>query len=92
MEKYKAGNEILAREYLNREDGVLFYSPLPADDPTKNDYSIKELCSILDLLVEENKNTPDSKIPNDILTNIAEKTKTIIYNEKSVKIKIKKLL
>jgi hypothetical protein len=38
LKKYEAANRIIAREYLGREDGVLFYEPWPSEDEPWNSY------------------------------------------------------
>jgi hypothetical protein len=40
MERFAEGNRWIARELLGREDGILFYEPLPEDDGTWRAYRL----------------------------------------------------
>jgi len=42
METYKAGNQWVARELLGRDDGILFYDPLPPRDDAWDEYQLNE--------------------------------------------------
>lgn len=58
LDKYKEENEMLAKEFLGRDDGVLFKDEIPEDDPlakreyTKDDY-FKVSCDVVCMLSDE---------------------------------------
>ncbi len=56
--RYEEGNAQVARRYLNREDGILFYDPMPDEAHTETSYSCEDLlffCGELFAFEEERK-------------------------------------
>jgi len=80
MKNLEEGNRLLAKEYLGREDGIFFQDPIPENDPAKKDYTVDELCMILDMIqknVEADSKSPFGKAE---FAEIAEKAKQLIIN------------
>ncbi len=53
MEQYEEGNAAIAREYLGREDGRLFYDPVLAEDTVATEHSEKEMILICGGIIEK---------------------------------------
>lgn len=51
LEKYAEGNSEVARQYLKKEDGILFHESTCRDEHTKDTYSTKELIAVCGKLI-----------------------------------------
>lgn len=89
MKKYYYGNRNVAKEFLHRDDGILFKSPVTEKDPKKYNYSLRELNMIMDMLRELVKKDPLSPIPYNEFMKISNEASKFIYKSKSKKVKIK---
>ncbi|MGN0488297.1 MAG: hypothetical protein ACI4HO_03415 [Ruminococcus sp.] len=87
LDKYKEENEMLAKEFLGREDGVLFRDEIPQDDPlAKKEYSqddyFKVSCDVVCLLNNENY-AKDEKI-TELRLQIKELNEIINQQQKTI--------
>ncbi len=62
LAKYKEGNEAIAREFLNREDGVLFRDEIIKDYDVVGDYSTEELVLMCGRLLQIQNEAMEKKI------------------------------
>ena len=46
MQAYEEGNADVARRFLNRPDGILFYEQIPEDDDEQAEFSKEELIEV----------------------------------------------
>lgn len=55
--RYQESNEQVAREFLGRKDGVLFYDAIVKKDPSEEVYSIQEYMDVMAyvLLMQQKK-------------------------------------
>ncbi len=58
LKQFQQGNEEIARKYLHREDGILFYN-MPSDNNTIDSYSAEELVHACGDIILELKNELD---------------------------------
>ena len=57
LQKCKGTNTMIARNYLGRDDGILFYEPIPEDDhgwESKNELSEQKIADIAQFIKEHN--------------------------------------
>ncbi len=62
MKQYDDGNALVAKEYMNRQDGVLFKDEvIVADDETETTYTVEELVLIMGEVISKQQNIIDEK-------------------------------
>lgn len=81
LSQFAEGNASIAGEYMGREDGILFYDPVPQNDPEKKDYTYDELMMILNMLQKSVEADPESDFTKEEFSEICEKAKEIIHKE-----------
>ncbi len=64
LEKYKESNELVAREYMNRENGILFKDKIEKRTDTPVQYSAQELVLICGKMIRFINEDNDMKINN----------------------------
>lgn len=83
MSEHKISNSLTAREFLNRQDGMLFLEPLPQNDAKEKFYTVDEIKIVLDKLILKLKKDMFAPIPPDNFQMIYDKALDIAKNEYS---------
>ncbi len=74
MKQFYEGNRKIAIEYLDRKNGILFETPLPANDPEKRNYTYEEMRAILKLLYKKLRKDPHAPFTNEEFQKICDET------------------
>lgn len=85
LRQFAKGNEAIAREYLHRDDGILFTDAIPDDDPQKMDYTYDEIVMILDMIQKDVEADPNSLFTNEEFASITASAKAIIREKMAPK-------
>ena len=86
LEKYKEGNQAIAREYLKREDGILFRSGIckRGRENSDKDYSAEELVFICGKVLEMHNDEMKNKL-SDMKAELDSVKRELGYERRSLK-------
>lgn len=87
LKKYKEGNSAVAREYMNRQDGVLFKEKIEKRTDDVKEYSPRELVLICGRMMELKTNDMETRL-NDLRVKLDEANRKLEYAKRPMTKKI----